>query len=1495
MRKRGIWIVMCLALCLAASTIGGIAATAELTEMTDTVEEEFSFRSRIDPEEAERQYLNELFGLPVTPVSELPRLRGTAGGDSFDHESKEYRLYSALRNRVEQVAAGTLSSTQFKFEDEGFEAMSFSAGDLGMTAEELFGTDGKPTATASQRISEQVTPWVTSAINAVLYDCPYETFWRDTGFSISTSRTWYLNSQGEPTGPIVVGSVTVTIYVSAAYQNTNAGNASRYTVDNSRINIAINAVSNANAIISANASLSDYSKLTAYKDAICELTNYNKPAAGSSWTGGYGDPWQMVYVFDEDPETTVVCEGYSKAFYYLCDNSSWSSEDAVKVICVSGDMLTRKEEDSAWSGGGHMWNLVRMNGLNYLADITNTDSGNPGLFLDGYDRYDAENDAYFYESGVYSTGALREIGYSYDEEMATLFAADLLEPANTAAVPEPAGPTITIDKTSVTAGEEITITAHLPGAGRIRVGTQEGVFINDSFTEIQEGDTATWTTFFDYPGEYDLFVSGWSDERWNNPEIPNVADYPDMGGPGNIEGVTVTVTAQEEQGTLPEATVMIPARLSRYESIEVEIPEFPAAISYSVVCRRTDNREIAYSRTENVPFSTSISCSELAENVRYSVEVKVRRDGYASYVYYESFLIWAPIVPESITPGEDMVITLPPKEGADLYEICVETSSIIYYVNSAECGDFVIPAMVFADGDNGYIINIYAYRENDDPDGELPYQEMFWGTYTRGAEAYTGEETLTITAGAYDNGVQTINLSVTDAEQVIVQEKVTDNWGCLCWPTIKVTDNPGTAVDVSLLEGEEHEIRAAVKKNGVWSAWSPVIEVTTQGEETIEWTLSDDGILTIRGTGDMDDYSYENPAPWKAYGDRIESIVVESGITAIGANSFSNCANLTSVTIPSTVTNLKPWAFAFCESLQEIQLPEGITTLGEMLFYHCGLTGIHIPASVTELEYQCLASCLSMTAITVAEGSNRYASADGVLFTKDMGTLVVFPAGKSGNYTVPSSVHTIHASAFIDARKLTILTIPGTVTTIERFAFHQCSANEIILQEGIQTIGVSAFNGCHTGNDELFIPASVEEIGDYAFYMSYLENVEVSPDNPYFSSVAGSLYNKDCTRLVYPCYGPTSYEILQSVTSIAPGAFAYGSVTGVIIPDGVTQIPEEMFLACGGLTDVNIPAGVTSIDNSAFAGCENLSSLIIPDGVTTIGGGAFASCRSLTSLKIPAGVTSIGDYAFDGCNTLILTVYPDSYGLEYAVANNILYRIAGETISGTWGDLTWSLDDDGMLTISGNGSMPESDYGATPWFMYNESVQQVVIDAGITSIGKNAFCSCTNMTAVTIPDTVTSIGTFAFWSCSSLPDITIPDSVTSLADYAFSSCSGLTSLTIPGSVNSIGEGAFSYNNNLSLRLYPTRYLLEYAKDNGIPYQVFADNTLTIPSGTSRIEAEAFEGAACEVVIIPDGIESIGSRAFANCPNLIYVSLPADFTNYDESAFNCPGDVYIDQR
>ena len=231
-----------------------------------------------------------------------------------------------------------------------------------------------------------------------------------------------------------------------------------------------------------------------------------------------------------------------------------------------------------------------------------------------------------------------------------------------------------------------------------------------------------------------------------------------------------------------------------------------------------------------------------------------------------------------------------------------------------------------------------------------------------------------------------------------------------------------------------------------------------------------------------------------------------------------------------------------------------------------------------------------------------------------------------------------------------------------------------------------------------------------------------------------------------------------------------------------------------------------------------------------------------------------------------------------------------ETIvaSGTCGDnLTWKLDDEGTLTISGKGAMTEwVDSDSAPWKTYSNTINKVVIQPGVTSIGKEAFSWCKNLRSITIPEGVTSIKNGAFYGCGALTSVTIPESVTSIEDSVFAGC-GLRSITIPEGVTSIGEYAFYACENLKSITIPKsvtsieRYAFQRCSSL---------KSITIPEGVTSIENMAFyECSSLMSITIPEGVTSIGSDAFSGCSSLTSITIPEGVTSIGDSAFEaCRG-------
>ena len=333
------------------------------------------------------------------------------------------------------------------------------------------------------------------------------------------------------------------------------------------------------------------------------------------------------------------------------------------------------------------------------------------------------------------------------------------------------------------------------------------------------------------------------------------------------------------------------------------------------------------------------------------------------------------------------------------------------------------------------------------------------------------------------------------------------------------------------------------------------------------------------------------------------------------------------------------------------------------------------------------------------------------------------------------------------------------------------------------------------------------------------------------------------------------------------------------------------------IREITISEGVTSIGQYAFEECTNVTSISIPSSVTELNEYCFSACKSLENITIPQSVTRIANGVFDACEKLT-DIY---YGGTDASWKNITFRNAGlgdnvtihstGVFTGKCGDnLTWTIDNNEVLTISGTGRIPDynTSYGGNntaPWYDYGYQIKKVVLGSGVQNIGNNAFAGCYGMTDITIPDGVTSIGDSAFDWCSALTEISIPGTVSSIGDSAFYGCSALTEISIPGTVSSIGDSVFSGCSALTEISIPDT--VSSIGDSAFS-RCSALTEISIPSTVSSIGSYAFSGCALREVEIPQGITSIQTRTFQYCTQLTKITIPASVTSVEICAFdNCP--------
>ena len=335
------------------------------------------------------------------------------------------------------------------------------------------------------------------------------------------------------------------------------------------------------------------------------------------------------------------------------------------------------------------------------------------------------------------------------------------------------------------------------------------------------------------------------------------------------------------------------------------------------------------------------------------------------------------------------------------------------------------------------------------------------------------------------------------------------------------------------------------------------------------------------------------------------------------------------------VTIIDSYAFRDCASLTSVTIPNGVVYIFSDAFRRCfSLTSATIPDSVIGIHGAVFETCTSLTNITVSgnKPNPRYGDINGVLFDLRHTTLIQYPGGRSGPYTIPDVGTAIGDYAFQNCTSLKSVTIPGSVTNIGDSAFRGCSSLvNAIIGNGVTTIGDFAFEDCTALTNAII---SNGDIGTEAF--------------------------DGCVNLATVTIG-------NGVTAIGKDAFSNcSSLKSVTIPGSVTNIGLRAFYGCTNLVNAIIVNGVTAISDSAFSNCSSLKSVSIPGSVTAIGESAFYSCKSLASVIVPASVTFIGDYAFAFCDKLTDVYFcgnaPNTGGDKlFFNTSAIVYRMAGKT------------------------------------------------------------------------------------------------------------------------------------------------------------------------------------------------------------------------------------------
>lgn len=534
---------------------------------------------------------------------------------------------------------------------------------------------------------------------------------------------------------------------------------------------------------------------------------------------------------------------------------------------------------------------------------------------------------------------------------------------------------------------------------------------------------------------------------------------------------------------------------------------------------------------------------------------------------------------------------------------------------------------------------------------------------------------------------------------------------------------------------------------------------------TCNWTLDDEGVLTISGDGNMENYYYTHfAAPW---GTNIVDVIIEDGVLNIGDYAFYECTNLKNISISKSVLSIGRGAFDGCGCLMDLSIPDSIKNIGVNALSGTGWYKNQPDGLVYagKIAYRYKGDCPE--AITINAGTLGIAD-NAFSFLGSLKSIII-----------PNGLLTIGEKAFYNSSNLSEITFPDCLIDIGNDAFFGTVwYNE--RPDGLVYAGKTAY--CVKGNcpERIDIKQGTLRIEDYALKNSNSLKVISIPDS----------VKKIGNEAFYNCKKLNSINIPNSVMSIGISAFAKcESLVSISIPDSVTWVSSNLFSDCTSLKNVKLSNNIISICYRMFYNCSSLTGLTIPDSVTSINDQAFLYCKSLNNLNIPNSVSRIGNAAFEYCESLENITIPDSVvdiGLD-AFSDTYWYDnqpeglvYAGKVAYHYKGNCPESISiKAGTSAIAGNA------------FYSCKNLKKILIPNSVIILGNQAFSSCENLSNLVLPTYVECIGRSAFANCKSLKHIAVPDFVTTIDSYTFYGCTNLNGVTFSRNISEIKKNAFS--------------------------------------------------------------------------------------------------------
>lgn len=582
-----------------------------------------------------------------------------------------------------------------------------------------------------------------------------------------------------------------------------------------------------------------------------------------------------------------------------------------------------------------------------------------------------------------------------------------------------------------------------------------------------------------------------------------------------------------------------------------------------------------------------------------------------------------------------------------------------------------------------------------------------------------------------------------------------------------------------------------------------------------------------------------------------KEVIIPSEINGIkvkklGDYMFCNYHSLESVGIPDGITEIGNGVFYGCWEIANIVIPDNVKSIGKEAFLDCKkLTSVIIPDGVTSIGDMAFTGCSGLENIKMPENIQYVGdfAFEGTKWLKTLpegllyfGNILYAYNGEIPQGTtieIKDGVTRINGEAFSNQKGLIAIKIPDSVKNIGESAFRGCSGlTSIKISDSVKNIGRSAFWGC-SELTSIKIPDSVTSIGEYAFANC--------------TKLASIIIPENIKDLNVNVFEGTAYLNNPGAIYIGNTLYKYNDYEGGIsltIKDGIEKIDQGIFSNCEYLTSIIMPDTVTEVASYAFINCTSLTSVKLSSNINEISNYTFSGCTSLSNIVIPASVVNIEDSAFESCTSL----------------TNIKIPAKVESIGNdAFKDCT-SLSE---ITFLDNNidNIDRTAFDNTAWLNNQND--------GVIYIGKLLYCYKGKMpsnTTITVKDGTEAIEAGAFAEKKELIGVVLPNSVKTLEEGAFYGCTNLSSIDISDSIEYVGYNAFQgtawFNNQNDGVVYIGKIL--YCYKGEMP----SNTTITVKEGTTSIAGICF--AECTNLIsitIPKSVTYIGMGAFYMCDNL----------------------------